>query len=106
LQPLGRPRAGAFDGILGVVLGVALVEILAGRRMTFGIEIVGFSEEEGVRFGIPFIGSRALIGDVDDALLSRGVGEAIAAFGLDPARIQEAQVSPDTLGYLVADSKT
>ena len=94
------PRAGAFDGILGVVLGVALVEILAGRRLTFEIEVVGFSEEEGVRFGVPFIGSRALVGDVDDELLARGVGDAIAAFGLDPARINEAQASPDALGYL------
>jgi allantoate deiminase len=94
------PRAGAFDGILGVVLGVALVELLGGRRMTFGIEVVGFSEEEGVRFGIPFIGSRALVGDVDDGLLARGVGDAIAAFGLDPARIKEAQVGPGALGYI------
>jgi allantoate deiminase len=94
------PRAGAFDGILGVVMGVALVEILAGRRMTFEIEVVGFSEEEGVRFGVPFIGSRAFIGDVDDKLLARGVADAIAAFGLDPARIREAQASPNALGYL------
>ena len=94
------PRAGAFDGILGVVLGIALVEILAGRRMSFAIEVVGFSEEEGVRFGVPFIGSRALVGDIDDALLARGVNEAITAFGLNPARINEAEASADALGYL------
>ena len=94
------PHAGAFDGILGVVLGIALVEILAGRRMEFGIDVVGFSEEEGVRFGIPFIGSRALVRDVDDELLARGVGDAIAAFGLDAGRIQEAEVGPDALGYI------
>ena len=94
------PRAGAFDGILGVVMGVALVEILAGRQMDFEIEVVGFSEEEGVRFGVPFIGSRAFIGEVDDELLSRGVSDAIAAFGLDPTRIGEAQASPNALGYL------
>ena len=63
------PHAGAFDGILGVVLGVELVELLIGRRFHFAIEVVGFSEEEGVRFGVPFIGSRALIGDIDDALV-------------------------------------
>ena len=94
------PRAGAFDGILGVVIGVALVEILAGRRMTFEIEVIGFSEEEGVRFGVPFIGSRAFIGDVDDQLLRLGMADAITAFGLDPARIHEAQASPNALGYL------
>ena len=63
------PRAGAFDGVLGVVAGVALVETLAPRRLPFAIEIIGFSEEEGVRFGVPFIGSRALAGTLDDDLL-------------------------------------
>jgi allantoate deiminase len=93
------PHAGAFDGILGVVLGVALIERVAGRRLPFSIEVIGFSEEEGVRFGVPFIGSRALIGDVDDELLAQ-IGEAIHAFGLDPSRIAEAQASSDALGYL------
>src|SRR5947199_124981 len=64
------PRAGAFDGVLGVVLGVALIGALAGRRFGFDIEVIGFSEEEGVRFGVPFIGSRALIGQVCEDLLA------------------------------------
>ncbi len=100
------PRAGAFDGVLGVVLAVTLVELLAGRRLRFGIEIVGFSEEEGVRFGAPFIGSRALIGELHDDLLGLrdatgiSVSDAIRAFGLDPGRIAEAEVSGDVLGYM------
>jgi allantoate deiminase len=100
------PRAGAFDGILGVVLGVTLVKALRGRRLGFGVEIVGFSEEEGVRFGFPFIGSRALVGTLDDALLARrdnagiSVADAIRAFGLDPAAIGKARVTGPTLGYL------
>src|SRR5208283_5762795 len=65
------PNAGAYDGVLGVVIAVALLEALAGRRLPFGIEVVGFSEEEGVRFGTPFLGSRALAGTLDDDLLSR-----------------------------------
>jgi allantoate deiminase len=93
------PRGGAFDGILGVVLGVALVEMLQGRRLPFAIEVIGFSEEEGVRFGVPFIGSRALIGDIDGQLLTT-TADAIAAFGLDPNRIGEARASNDALGYL------
>jgi allantoate deiminase len=93
------PRAGAFDGILGVMLGIALIERLGGRRQPFAIEVVGFSEEEGVRFGVPFIGSRALIGDIDDELRAR-IGATIAAFGLDPSRIGEARVREDAIGYL------
>jgi allantoate deiminase len=93
------PRAGAFDGVLGVVLGVAVVEVLAGRRLPFHIEVIGFSEEEGVRFGVPFIGSRALAGTVDAQLLDL-VSDAVRAFGLDPSRIAEGQAGPDALGYL------
>jgi len=93
------PRAGAFDGILGVVLGVALVQRLEGRRLPFAIEVIGFSEEEGVRFGVPFIGSRAFIGDIDGPLPAR-IADAITAFGLDPRRLGEARAVDGALGYL------
>jgi allantoate deiminase len=93
------PRAGAFDGILGVVLAVALIERLRGRRLPFHIEVIGFSEEEGVRFGVPFIGSRAFSGDIDDRLLTT-ISDAITAFGLDPSRIDDAQTGDNALGYL------
>ena len=99
------PNAGAFDGILGVVLGVALLKALDGRRLPYAIEIVGFSEEEGVRFGIPFIGSRALVGRLDDELLSRrdptgtSVREAILNFGLNPSEIANAALH-DVCAYL------
>jgi len=100
------PNAGAFDGVLGVVLAVALLEELAGKRLPFSIEVEGFSEEEGVRFGTPFIGSRALVGRLDDELLKRvdagGVSmrRAIEAFGLNPGKLQEAVLQDDVLGYL------
>ncbi len=92
------PRAGAFDGILGVVMAVELVERLRGHRLPFAIEAIGFSEEEGVRFGVPFIGSRALVGDIDSALLDR-ISPAIRDFGLDPTHIGDAVAGDDTLGY-------
>ncbi len=100
------PNAGAYDGVLGVVLAVALVESLNGRRLPFGIEVAGFSEEEGVRFGVPFIGSRALVGRLDSELLSRkdesgvSVRKAIENFGLNPDEIPEASLRDDVLGYV------
>src|SRR6186713_2967247 len=81
------PQAGAFDGVLGVVLAIALVERLGGKRLPYAIEVIGFSDEEGTRFGAPFIGSRALAGTLDSVLLERrdaggrSVREAIADFG-------------------------
>jgi allantoate deiminase len=99
------PGAGAFDGVLGVVLGIGLLEALRGRRLKCAVEIVAFSEEEGVRFGIPFLGSRALVGTLDGALLACKdaagvtVAEAIRLFGLDPGRIGEAALSDGVVGY-------
>src|ERR1700733_11818282 len=84
------PNSGAFDGVLGVMLGLALVESLNGERLPFSIELVAFSEEEGVRFHLPFIGSRALVGRADsDFLATRdgdgiSIAQSITSFGLDP----------------------
>ena len=99
------PNAGAFDGVLGVLIALALIERLGGARLPFHLEVVAFSEEEGVRFGAPFIGSRALVGTFDEALLARvdtrgvSVRDAIIAFGLDTAKLPDA-VLHDALGYL------
>ena len=100
------PNAGAYDGVLGVVLAISLLEVLHGRRLPFGIEVVGFSDEEGVRFGIPFIGSRALVGRLDEELLkvqdSQGtsVQKAIEEFGLNPAEISQACLNGEYFGYI------
>jgi len=100
------PNGGAFDGVLGTVLAIALVELLGARRFAFAIEVIGFSEEEGVRFGAPFLGSRALAGTFDSTLLDRtdehgrSVRESIRRFGLDPGRIPDAEAPAGALGYL------
>jgi len=100
------PNAGAYDGVLGVVLPIALLGALNGRKLPFAIEVVGFSEEEGVRFSTPFIGSRALVGSLDEDLLRRkdaqgvSIRKAIEDFGLNPAEIVQAAIQDDVLGYL------
>ncbi len=99
------PNAGAFDGILGVVLGVAIVEELKGQHLPFAIEVIGFSEEEGVRFSKPFLGSLALVGNLDAETLARtdrsgiSVAEAIQAYGLDPMQLPAAVLANETFAY-------
>jgi allantoate deiminase len=98
-------NAGAFDGILGVVLGLALVEE-AGKPFPFAIEIIGFSEEEGVRFAKPFLSSLAVIGELDADMLARtdrdGISfiDAIRNFGLDPDAIPSAILDDSAFAYL------
>lgn len=91
------PDAGAYDGVLGVVLGVALVEALGDLALPYAIEVIGFSEEEGVRFGVPFIGSRALCGNLE---LQPEMAAAITEFGLNPKELPQARMDPDALAYL------
>ena len=98
------PDAGAFDGILGVVIAAKLAQL--ARPRSFQMEVVGFSEEEGVRFGFPFIGSRALTGELDPQTLARqdghglSVTQAITAFGLDPTQLPQAVASRSCIGFL------
>jgi allantoate deiminase len=100
------PNAGAFDGILGVILGLAVVEELRGQHLPFAIEVIGFSEEEGIRFSKPFLGSLALVGKFDAetlALTDRNgisIRQAIEAYGLDPAQLPSAILSEDAFAYL------
>jgi allantoate deiminase len=101
------PDAGKYDGILGVLLGVALVQSWRGKRYPFAVEVIAFSEEEGIRYRTPYLGSAAVAGRFDPAWLERrdaagiSMAEAIRRFGLDPARIPEAAYRPEQLlGYL------
>lgn len=59
------PNAGAYDGVLGVVTGIALIEALGDRCRNLSIEIAGFFGEEGVGSAAPFIGSRAFVKTLD-----------------------------------------
>lgn len=100
------PNAGRFDGILGVAVPLALVRMLDGRRLPFAIEVIAFSEEEGVRFRLPFLGSRALVGTLEAATLARtdadgiSVAQALCEFGLDPAQLADAALTPGTFAFV------
>jgi allantoate deiminase len=100
------PNAGAFDGILGVILGLAVIEELRNQHLPFAIEVIGFSEEEGVRFNKPFLGSLALTGQLDAETLARtdnngtSLTQAIRNFGLNPDELSSTVVANNTFAYL------
>jgi allantoate deiminase len=98
--------AGAFDGPLGVLSALACVERLRaqGVALPFAIDVLGFSDEEGLRYGTTYLGSRALAGTFDPALLSlrdaEGVslGDALRAFGDAPVA-SASRAGERLLGY-------
>src|ERR1017187_4827544 len=64
------PDAGAFDGVLGVTLALEWVALSQELELPIAIEVIAFSDEEGVRFGAPFLGSRAVAGRFDASLFA------------------------------------
>ncbi|MFL6698224.1 MAG: 2-oxo-4-hydroxy-4-carboxy-5-ureidoimidazoline decarboxylase [Vitreoscilla sp.] len=88
-------NGGKYDGRLGVLVPMACVRELSrrGERLPFGIEVIGFAEEEGQRYEAVFLGSGALTGHFDTRWLDQvdagGVRmrEAMAAAGLHPEDI-------------------
>jgi len=97
--------AGKYDGMLGVVAAIECVAALdaRGKRLPFAIEVVGFADEEGVRFNATLLGSRAVAGTFDMANLERQDGdgmtmrEAMRGFGLDPDVVTTAARRRDEL---------
>ena len=89
--------AGKYDGPLGVLVAIAAVHRLhaAGLRLPFAIEVVAFADEEGLRYGTSYLGSRALAGAFDLADLHLAdaqritMAQAIRAFGGDPDRLTD-----------------
>jgi len=97
--------AGRWDGPLGVVTAISCVADLhkRGKRLPFAIEVVGFADEEGVRFASTLLGSRAVAGTFVESVLGgkdrAGVTmrEAMIRFGLDPDHIGAAARAPGEL---------
>lgn len=102
-------NAGRFDGPLGVLLPiVALAELRRrGIALPFAVEVLGFSEEEGVRFASAYLGSEGYTGRLRASSLAlRDAGGISVADALK--RFNGGKFSPpkaaharrDLLGYV------
>jgi allantoate deiminase len=112
--------AGRFDGPLGVLLPiVALAELKRrGVKLPFHVEVLGFSEEEGVRFASAYLGSEGYTGRLKPGTLALrdadgvSVREAIERWnglaprrsgrrvGDNPLQLKAAHQRDDLLGYV------
>ncbi len=102
-------QGGRYDGIMGVLLPLVVMQqrYQDGRLLPYSVEIVAFSDEEGTRFSSTLVGSAALAGTFDPALLEAvdadGVTmtQALRDLGADPERIPEAARDPERVsGFL------
>jgi allantoate deiminase len=101
--------AGKWDGPLGLITAISCVADLYRRsvRLPFAVELVGFADEEGVRYASTLLGSRAVAGTFDESVLSvkdqAGIAmrDALVAFGLDPDHIgAAARARRELLAYV------
>lgn len=102
-------NAGSYDGRLGILTGIVVAEHLCrrGHQLPFHLEVIGFSEEEGVRFGAPYLGSSAIAGRFDESLLEKrdkdgaSLAKLLRAENVDLAAVQALARPPQSLrGYL------
>ena len=102
-------NAGKYDGRLGVLTALVVAEHLKrlDRKLPFHLDVIAFSEEEGVRFSSSFLGSCAVAGRFDSKLLERrdaggvSLAAAMREAGLDPGEIRALRRRPEELlGYL------
>ncbi len=85
-------NAGKYDGLFGILTAIACVKDLheRGKRLPFALEVIGFGDEEGVRFAATLIGSKAMAGGFDPQWLARTdangirMADALVRFGCDP----------------------
>jgi allantoate deiminase len=92
-------HGGRFDGALGILTGIAAVELLCKRYgpPRKALEVVALCEEEGSRFHSNFWGTRGMLGlieptELDDLRDQSGmtIGQAMQTVGLPPERFREA----------------
>ncbi len=102
-------NGGRYDGVLGVILPIAVAKKLHDehRVLPFALEVVGFADEEGVRFATSFLGSSAYIGAFDESLLDRrdeqglALRDAASRAGLDVSKVnQDHRSFANVTGYV------
>jgi allantoate deiminase len=99
--------AGRYDGMLGVVTAIECAHQIGAGALPFALEVIGFGDEEGVRFGSTLLGSRAVAGTLDLKVLDltdqEGIcmADALRRFGLDPDQVTAAaRRRADLLAYV------
>ncbi|KAK3131031.1 hypothetical protein QOZ80_6BG0501150 [Eleusine coracana subsp. coracana] len=105
--------AGMYDGSLGIISAISALKVLKAtgklQRLTRPVEVIAFSDEEGVRFQTTFLGSAAVAGTLPESILqvSDKSGTTVQdvlklnSFEATAAAISQARYSPESVGSYV-----
>ncbi|PIC70870.1 Zn-dependent hydrolase [Sporosarcina sp. P16b] len=100
-----QPYGGRYDGALGVIGAIEVLETLhdKGIKPEIPIMIFAFADEEGSRFNKGLFGVRGVLGKLEEGELERrdknGMTrrEALIEFGCDPSKFQESLIDTSTI---------
>ncbi len=100
-------NGGRYDGALGVMVAIECAAALAARVLPFSLEVIAFGDEEGSRFPVSMLCSRAITRPLEAALLDLAdrdgvtVREALRAAGHDADAVPSlARSAGDVLAYI------
>jgi len=100
-------NGGQYDGMFGIALPIIVLEQLKDKQLPFGVEVLAFADEEGVRFPTALMGPRVLAGTFDMACLELvdkdgiKLKDTLSDFGGDPSALKDCKrSSEDVLGFL------
>ncbi|VAI92413.1 unnamed protein product [Triticum turgidum subsp. durum] len=99
--------AGMYDGALGIICAISALKVLrvTGKlqRLTRPVEVIAFSDEEGVRFQTTFLGSAAVAGILPESIFGTTVQEALRlnSFEATAAALGQVKYSPESVGSYV-----
>ena len=101
-------HAGKYNGVLGIIMGIDLIENIQANKISlpFHIEIIAFSEEEGIRFHTGYLGSKVIAGNFKNKLFEikddqgNTLSQVLQSMGHDISHIKADAISPeDWMGY-------
>ena len=100
-------HGGKYDGIMGVLLPILALREIRDLPLPFSVQVLAFADEEGVRFPTALIGSRALAGKFDPALLKLedqdgiSIHDSMVEFGIRPDEIKSLDLrNQPVIGYI------
>ena len=100
-------HGGKYDGIMGVLLPILALREIRDLPLPFSVQVLAFADEEGVRFPTALIGSRALAGKFDPALLKledqdgMSIHDSMVEFGIRPDEIKSLDLrNQPVIGYI------
>ncbi|WP_226037854.1 Zn-dependent hydrolase [Aquibacillus saliphilus] len=99
-------NGGMFDGALGVLIGIEVLQTLREKGLTTenSVEVVAFTDEEGTRFSTGMIGSKAFTGQLTSDDLTNNfdkqgisIAEAMTSQGYSPNKLETVKVEPESI---------